>query len=185
MAKRRYLGGIVLCLALASAVALAEPPATAVIGTPPQPGWSFLSAQQKAILAPLAVEWDKMDNIRRKKWLSMAERYPSLKPEEQQRVQERMREWAGLTPEQRAKARDSYKEFNQLPSEQKQAVRQKWEAYSNLPPEEKQRVRQSGKSAQLLAPPAESAGPSPNQAVATEVGAGSPAPSAAVEAGKN
>lgn len=185
MAKRRYLGAIVLGLALASAVATAEPPATAIIGTPPQPGWSFLSAQQKAILAPLAVEWDKMDNIRRKKWLSMAERYPSLKPEEQQRVQERMREWAGLTPEQRAKVRDSYKEFNQLPSEQKQTVKQKWEAYSNLPPEEKQRVRQSGKSAQLLASPAESAAALPNQPAVTEVGATSPSPSAAADAGKN
>ena len=77
-----------------------------------------------------------------------------MKPEEQRRMQDRMREWANLTPEQRAKVRDSYKEFNQLPSEQKQTVKQKWEAYSNLPPEEKQRVRQEGKSSQLLAPPA-------------------------------
>lgn len=185
MAKRRYLGRIALALALASTVASAEPPATAVIGTPPQPGWNFLSAQQKTILAPLAVEWDKMDNIRRKKWLGIAERYPNLKPEEQQRTQERMREWAGLTPEQRAKARDTYKEFNQLPSEQKQVVKQKWEAYSNLPPEEKQRVRQGGKSAQLLAPATEPQALPPEASSHTEGSGASPAPSTVGDAVKN
>lgn len=153
MVKRRYIGGIILSLALAGPLAAAEPSPTAVLGTPPQPGWSLLSAQQKNVLAPLAAEWDKLDNIRRKKWLGIAERYPAMKPEEQQRVQDRMREWATLTPEQRAKVRDTYKEFNQLPSEQKQTVKQKWEAYSNLPHEEKQRMRQEGKSSKLLAPP--------------------------------
>ena len=133
MVKRRHIGGVILGLALVGTLA-AEPPTTAVIGTPPQPGWSLLSAQQKAILAPLAAEWDKLDNVRRKKWLGIAERYPGMKPEEQRRMQDRMREWANLTPEQRAKVRDSYKEFSQLPSEQKQTVKQKWEAYSSLPP---------------------------------------------------
>jgi hypothetical protein len=152
MVKRRYIGGVILSLALSGALA-AEPPTTAFIGTPPQPGWSLLSTQQQAILTPLAADWDKLDNIRRKKWLGIAERYPAMKPEEQRRVQDRMREWATLTPDQRAKARDTYKEFNQLPSEQKQTVKQKWEAYSNLPHEEKQRMRQEGKSSQLLAPP--------------------------------
>ena len=152
MAKSRHVGGIVLSLALASPLA-AQPPTTAFIGTPPQPGWNLLSAQQKAILTPLAAEWDKMDNVRRKKWLGIAERYPGMKPEEQRRMQERMREWASLSPEQRAKVRDSYREFNQLPSEQKQTVKQKWEAYSSLPPAEQQRLRQEGRSSRLLAPP--------------------------------
>jgi len=185
MVKRRLVGGVILCLALATVIA-AEPPATAVIGTPPQPGWSLLNAQQKAILAPLAGEWDKMENIRRKKWLGIAERYPAMKPDEQRRMQERMREWASLTPEQRAKIRDSYKEFNQLPSEQKQVVKQKWEAYSNLPPDEKQRVRQSGKSAQLLAPPhAEPVPPAQETAVVSEASSASPTPPTAGEPGKN
>ena len=93
MVKRRYIAGVILSLALAAPLA-AQPPTTAVIGTPPQPGWSLLSAQQKTILAPLAGEWDRMENIRRKKWLGIAERYPAMKPDEQRRVQERMREWA-------------------------------------------------------------------------------------------
>ena len=91
-----------------------------------------------------------MENLRKKKWLSIAQRYPTLKPEERTRVQERMKEWATLSPEQRAKARGTYKEFQMLPGEQKESLKQKWEIYKNLPPEEQQKVRESGKSSQLL-----------------------------------
>lgn len=153
MAKRRLRGGIILGLFL-TAAATAAPPTTAVIGTPPQPNWVQLNTQQKTALAPLAKDWDKLDSIGRKKWLGIAERYPAMKPDEQQRMQDRMREWANLTPEQRARVRDAYKDFSHLPPEQKQVVRQKWEAYSNLPPDEKQRIRESGKSAKLLPSPA-------------------------------
>ncbi len=156
MAKRRLIGGIILCLSLTSTYAF-EPPTTAVIGTPPQPSWTQLSLQQKKVLAPLVNDWDKLEDISRKKWLGVAERYPSMKPNEQKRMQNRMREWADLSPAQRAKIRDSYKDFNQLPPEQKKVVKKKWEAYSNLSSEEQQRVREQGKSANLLAPPAEAA----------------------------
>lgn len=156
MVKRRLLGGIALCLLLATHVA-AEAPTTALIGTPPQPSWNALSPQQKTTLAPLSANWDKMDNIARKKWLGIAERYPAMKPDEQHRMQDRMREWSSLTPEQRAKVRTTYKDFNQLPPAQKQLVKQKWEAYSNLPPEEKQRIREQGKSAKLLETPSPAA----------------------------
>jgi hypothetical protein len=152
MVKRRLLGGIILCFSLTTVVAV-EPPTSAIIGTPPQPGWIQLSAQQKDILAPLAKDWDGMENIRKKKWLGIADRYPNMKQDEQQRMQYRMREWANLTPEQRAKVRSSYKDFNQLPPEQKQVVKQKWNAYTNLPPEQQQRLRENSKSSKLLAPP--------------------------------
>ena len=104
------------------------------------------------MLSTLAKDWEKMENVRRKKWLGIADRYPSMKADEQFRMQERMREWVRFTPEQRAKIRDSYKDFNQLPAEQKTAVKQKWEAYSSLPAAEKQRLREGGKSTQLLTP---------------------------------
>ncbi|HEX6734897.1 MAG TPA: DUF3106 domain-containing protein [Azonexus sp.] len=114
-----------------------------------------MNSAQKEILAPLAKDWDAMESVRKKQWLGIAERYPRMKPNEQARVQARMQEWVRLTPEQRAKVRDSYKDFNQLPAEQKQTVKEKWKAYVNLPAEERQRLREEGKSAQLLAPPAE------------------------------
>ncbi len=153
MAKKQLAGAIALW-ALVSAQAWADPPTTAVIGTPPQPSWSQLTVDQKVVLAPLGNEWDHMENIRRKKWLLIAERFNKMKPEEQRRVQDRMREWALMTPEQRAKVRDSYKEFAQLPPEQKQAVKEKWATYSSLPEEEKARVRQGAKPAVTPLPPA-------------------------------
>lgn len=177
MAKRQFAGGVILCLALASPL-MAETPTAVLIGTPPQPAWSQLDERQKNILVPLAGNWDEMENIRRKKWLGIAERYPNLTPAEQGRVQVRMRDWAALTPEQRARARNTYKEFKQLPAEQKETLKQKWEAYSNLPPEEKQRVRNSGKSAKLLTPPpSETVQPTPT----TELNG---TPETATEAGK-
>lgn len=138
---KRLAGGIALTAFLLAAQAHADLPTTAVIGTPPQPTWSKLTLDQRVVLAPLATEWDNLENVRRKKWLVIAERYPSLNPDEQRRVHDRMREWALLTPEQRGKVRDSYKEFNQLPAEQKKAVKQKWETYSSLTEEERAQVR--------------------------------------------
>lgn len=145
MAKKQLIAGIALS-ALFLAGAKAEPPTTAVIGTPPQPTWSQLTIDQRVVLSPLGNEWDRMEHLRRKKWLLIAERFPRMKPEEQRRVQDRMREWVLMTPEQRAKVRDSYKEFAQLPAEQKQAVKEKWEAYTNLPEEEKARLKQGARA---------------------------------------
>ena len=152
MATRRLIAGLTLSLALAGPLQ-AQAPTTAIIGTPPQPGWSLLTTQQKIILAPLVDEWDGMENIRRKKWLGIADRFPKMTADEQSRVQQRMREWAALTPAQRAKVRDSYKEFNQLDEKKRVAVKKKWEAYSNLSEEEKIRVRQLRTSPSTLAQP--------------------------------
>ena len=153
--------GLIIGLAMAGPLH-AEPPTTAVLGTPPQPGWSLLSTPQKIILAPLAGDWDQMDNLRRKKWLGIAERFPKMTPDEQGRIQERMREWAALTPAQRAKVRDSYKEFNQLDADKKKAVKDKWTAYSKLSEEEKALLRQ-GK------PAPKAAGQTQNSAPNTEL----------------
>src|SRR4030095_5762271 len=103
---KRLFRGVALC-AFLLAPAWADTPTSTVIGTPPQPAWTQLTAEQRTILAPLGTQWDKMENFRRKKWLGIAERYSRMAPEEQRRVQARMREWATMTPDQRAKVRDS------------------------------------------------------------------------------
>lgn len=182
MAIRRLAGGVILTLALSIANAAAEPPTTAVIGTPPQPSWQQLTPQQKATLAPLAKDWDKLENIRKRKWLGIAERYPGMSADQQARMQERMREWAALTPEQRSKVRDTYKDFTQLPAEQKRVVREKWEAYSNLPSDEKQRLRETSKSSRLLTPPAPPPAAAETTAADTSETPATPAPTSPAEA---
>lgn len=129
--------------ALAVALWLAAPFSHAVITPPPlsQPSWGELSTEQKRILAPLSGDWDKMNGFHRKKWLGIAQRYQTLSPEEQARMQRRMTAWAKLTPDERKRARDQYKSLQKAPPEKKEAVKQKWEEYKVLPESEKARLK--------------------------------------------
>ncbi|MGQ0752239.1 MAG: DUF3106 domain-containing protein [Betaproteobacteria bacterium] len=106
---------------------------------PPRPAWSELKPAQREILAPLALEWDKLDSTRRKKWVAIAERYPKMKPQEQQRLQKRMRDWAALTPEQRAAAREKYQKLKQMKPDERREVRTEWERYQRSLAQQQQR----------------------------------------------
>ncbi|MCE9571159.1 MAG: DUF3106 domain-containing protein [Rhodocyclales bacterium] len=135
MARARF--GLILAVALW----LATPLGHAGIALPlSQPSWSELSPAQKRILAPLSGDWDKMEGFRRKKWLGIAQRYPSLTPDEQARMQRRMTDWAKLTPDERKRARDKYKALQKDPPEKKEAVKAKWQEYKDLPENEKARL---------------------------------------------
>ena len=96
---------------------------------PAGPAWSELKPAQQQVLAPLASEWGKMDAARRKKWVEIADRYPKMKPQEQQRLQKRMVDWAQLTPAQRAAARDKYQALKKLPSDKRKEVTAQWQRY--------------------------------------------------------
>ncbi len=136
MARARF--GLILAVALW----LAAPLSHAVVVPPlSQPSWAQLTAEQKRVLAPLAGEWDKMEGFRRKKWLGIAQRYTSLTPDEQTRIQRRMTDWAKLTPDERKRARDQYMSLQNAPPEKKEAVKQKWQEYKELPESEKARLK--------------------------------------------
>jgi len=127
MAKKfaaTLIAGLCFCVA-----AMAAPSTTGIVATPPQPSWAMLSLDQKIALSPLGNEWDGLDNVQRKKWLYIAERYKRMTPAERERLQDRMRDWALLTPQQRLAAREKFKEFNELPPEEKETVKQKWQEY--------------------------------------------------------
>ncbi len=128
--------GIALFLAFAA-------PAEAVVGPLKQPNWVELTPPQREILAPLSAEWDKLESYRRKKWLGIAQRYPTMTAEEQQRLQRRMQAWIKLTPEERKQARERYKSLQKAPPEQRQTIGQKWQEYKDLPEEEKEKLQRS------------------------------------------
>ena len=150
--QRRHLRVVALVLAVAasSAASLAgaqtlAPPA-AVTPTPgaarpaplaEKPMWNDLSPAQQVALDPLKTEWDRMEAIRKQKWLEIANRYSSMKADEQQRVQERMRAWLKLTPEERRLARENYTLSKKIGKDQKSA---QWEQYQQLPEEEKRKL---------------------------------------------
>jgi hypothetical protein len=105
-----------------------------------KPLWRSLSPAQQVALQPLQAEWDQMDGVRKQKWLQLANRFAGMKPEEQERVHERMREWAKLTPEQRELARETYTRTRKIAPEQKNAT---WESYQQLPEEQKKKLAAS------------------------------------------
>ncbi|WP_332876802.1 DUF3106 domain-containing protein [Massilia sp. S19_KUP03_FR1] len=156
----------------------APPPAQArkaPVKTADKPVWSQLSAAQKIALEPLQREWDPMEGVRKQKWLELANRYATMKPEEQQRVHERMREWVRLTPAQRAAARQNYTQAKTLAPNEKSAT---WESYKQLPDEQKQKLAEQAARKQLTnVPPAKSP-----QRSTTPVLRGAPTPATAAMA---
>lgn len=120
---------------VAPAPAAATPATLAPIASKPQ--WKDLSLPQQVALDPLKTEWDRMEAVRKQKWLEIANRYASMKPDEQQRVHERMRAWLKLTPEERRLARENYTLSKKIGKDQKSA---QWEQYQQLPEEEKKKL---------------------------------------------
>ena len=139
---------LALTVSLSSPAALAQAPKAPVPAIQAVdaggPAWAKLTAQQRAVLAPLQRDWASIDASGKAKWLEVAVRFPSLPATEQQRVQFRMAEWARLTPAQRGNARLSFQETKQLSGEQKQ---QRWEAYQALPDDERKALAARAKPA--------------------------------------
>lgn len=102
-----------------------------------KPTWIELTPAQQQALAPLSSEWDKLDGFRKKKWLEIGDKFAAMKPDEQARVQQRMREWAKLTPEQRRVARESYARAKKLNPDQKSA---QWQQYQQLSEDQKKKL---------------------------------------------
>jgi hypothetical protein len=118
----KALLGIAFALCLGLSVAHAQ-------SSKQNPSWGELTPEQQRILAPIQGEWDKFDAPRKRKWLGITQRYPKMQPDAQDRLQQRMQEWATLTPDQRRAAREKYREFEQLPPKERQAIREKWDQY--------------------------------------------------------
>jgi len=102
-----------------------------------KPLWSQLTPAQKTALDPLHGEWDPLEGVRKQKWLEFTKSYATMKPDEQQRVHERMREWIRLTPEQRKLARSNYIQSKTIAPNEKSAT---WESYKQLPDAQKHKL---------------------------------------------
>lgn len=101
------------------------------------PPWASLKPAQREALKPLEREWPGIDGLRKTKWLEIAERFPSLPPQDQQRMQTRMADWAKLTPIERSQVRLNYQEAKQTPAPDRQAS---WEAYQALSLEQRREL---------------------------------------------
>lgn len=113
--------------------------------------WKELNQAQKLALGPLERDWDSLDASRRRKWLDVAGRLPKLQADEQARMQERMRDWAGLTPAERQQARIGFQVTQQVKSDEREA---KWAAYQALPAEKRQELTDKAASKLSVKAPA-------------------------------
>jgi len=104
------------------------------------PAWAELSADHQMILAPLKPDWETLAPERKAKWIGIAKRYPKMKPQEQERVQRRMHDWAALTPEQRRQARENYRQMAKVPPDKRKKLRQEWADYQQLSPAERDKL---------------------------------------------
>jgi hypothetical protein len=125
MAKTLAALIISVCVAFSAAAAQNKPEAKRVA----KPAWAELTPPQQQVLSPLQGEWDQLDTTRRKKWVSIADRYPTMKPAQQERLQKRMQEWSKLTPAERKVAREKYQTLKKQPPQKRDEVKRRWQEY--------------------------------------------------------
>ena len=138
MAKALF--GLAFWLLLALPVSAAAP-------SKKLPSWQELSVEQQAVLAPLSSGWDVFSSQRKKMWIDIAARYPSMAAEDQAKVQRRMQRWVKLSQEERRTVRENFKKLKQLPPEKKQSLPQEWDEYRKLPEEQRLKLGASSKDA--------------------------------------
>ena len=99
--------------------------------------WSVLSDVQKQALEPLSGTWGSLNEGQRRKWTAIAQNYPNLSADDQQKLHSRMVEWAALTPKDRALARLNFAQTKSVAKPERAA---NWEAYQALPPDERKNL---------------------------------------------
>lgn len=114
------------------------------------PAWRELTPSQKQALRPLERDWASIDGARKRKWIEIASRFPSMSRDERARLQERMRDWARLSPQDRNTARLNFRDAKDLPIEER---RDRWEAYQNLSEADRRRLAEQAAKARRTPDP--------------------------------
>lgn len=103
--------------------------------------WSSLSVQQREVLAPVQPQWGQLDAGTRDRLALLAARYPAWSPQEQQRLRERLAEWAQLSSAERQRIHLGFQAAQRVnPS----AREEKWQRYQALSPEQRLALQERG-----------------------------------------
>jgi hypothetical protein len=114
--------------------------AAAIPEKKPDGTWEGLKPSQQKILAPLESDWDYMLPDSRKKWIQVANIYPKMSTQDQERLQSRMASWSNLSQKERRLARENYLASLKFPAEKKAEA---WSAYQKLSDEQKKKLADS------------------------------------------
>jgi len=151
--KRSGIAGSVTAALLAASIGFASAQPKRVVPAAAAPAvlqseegvrWQSLTSEQRATLAPLEREWPSIDALRKQKWIALAARFKTLRPDERARITARMSEWARLTPGERGQARLRFEEARVVPAPDRNA---RWQAYQALPADARQRLAARAASA--------------------------------------
>jgi hypothetical protein len=132
-----------LNIATSFAQTASNPPhskATAIPEKKPDGTWDSLKPSQQKILAPLESDWDYMHLDSRKKWIQIANIYPKMSLQDQDRLQSRMASWSNLSQKERRIARENYLSSLQFPAEKKAEA---WSAYQKLSDDQKKKLAEA------------------------------------------
>jgi hypothetical protein len=132
---KKLAGVVVLALCLSTPIQAATNPV--VIATPPQPTWGRPQPGTADDTRTARARVECHGKLSAEEVAGHCATLQIHAPAEQQRLQEKMQDWARLTPHQRLEAREKYKEFSQMAPEEKEVVKQKWQDYKQLPEDEK------------------------------------------------
>ena len=137
----------ICALGIHAPAVLAQAPSSAAPGKvpaipekKPDGTWEGLKPAQQQILAPLESDWDYMLPDSRKKWIQVANIYPKMSPQDQQRLQSRMSSWSNLSQKERRLARENYLSSLKFPPEKKAEA---WTAYQKLSDEQKKKLAET------------------------------------------
>jgi len=114
--------------------------AAAIPEKKPDGTWEGLKPAQQKILAPLESDWDYMLPDSRKKWTQVANIYPKMSAQDQERLQSRMAGWSNLSQKERRLARENYLASLKFPAEKKAEA---WSAYQKLSDDQKKKLAES------------------------------------------
>ena len=114
--------------------------ATIIPEKKPDGTWEGLKPAQQKILAPLESDWDYMLPESRKRWTYIANIYPKMSAQDQERLQSRMASWSNLSQKERRIARENYLASLKFPAEKKAEA---WSAYQKLSDEQKKKLAES------------------------------------------
>jgi hypothetical protein len=106
----------------------------------PDGTWEGLKPAQQKILAPLESDWDYMLPDSRRKWTQVANIYPKMSAQDQERLQSRMTGWSNLSQKERRLARENYLSSLKFPAEKKAEA---WSAYQKLSDDQKKKLADS------------------------------------------
>lgn len=106
----------------------------------PDGTWEGLKPAQQKILAPLESDWNYMLPDSRRKWIQVANIYPKMSLQDQERLQSRMSSWSNLSQKERRIARENYLSSLKFPAEKKAEA---WTAYQKLTDEQKKKLAES------------------------------------------